>query len=134
MSIWVPIPLHHLAASFWQRFCLPPSCCLKRKEKHRESTWKEKIKLVAKDNGSSIAHSHFPLSRLFTKRLAQEMTKSLSQTVVYQPNDESSNQIDQEWRKAMEQLQQEEEAERKAGTYDYGFQEIQTEGDNPLNV
>lgn len=58
------------------------------------------------------------------EQLAQEMTRTLSQTVVYQPNAESSNQIDQEWRKAMEQLQQEEEAERKAGTYDYGFQPI----------
>lgn len=42
--------------------------------------------------------------------------KSLSQTVVYEPNaDTSSAQIDLEWRKAMEQLQQEEEAERQAG-------------------
>ena len=67
------------------------------------------------------------------EELAQEMTRSLSQSVVYQPNTESNNQIDVEWRKAMEQLQQEEEAERKAGTYDYGFQPI--EGDaKPLNV
>ena len=66
------------------------------------------------------------------EELAQEMTRTLSQSVVYQPNAESSsNQIDLEWRKAMEQLQQEEEAERKAGTYDYGFQPIQ---DEPLNM
>lgn len=66
-------------------------------------------------------------------RLAQEMTRSLSQTVVYQPNAETSNEIDQEWRKAMEQLQQEEEAERKAGTFDYGFQPIE-DGDDSLHV
>lgn len=69
------------------------------------------------------------------EELAQEMTRTLSQSVVYQPNVESSNQIDQEWRKAMEQLQQEEEAERKAGTYDYGFQPIDPDQeDKPLNV
>lgn len=67
------------------------------------------------------------------EELAQEMTRSLSQAVVYQPNEESGNQIDLEWRKAMEQLQQEEEAERKAGTYDYGFQPIQ-DGEDPLHV
>ena len=61
------------------------------------------------------------------------MTRSLSQTVVYQPNAETSNEIDQEWRKAMEQLQQEEEAERKAGTFDYGFQPIE-DGDDSLHV
>ena len=57
--------------------------------------------------------------------LAREMSQTLSQSVVYNPNVESANQIDQEWRKAMEQLQQEEEAERQAGTYDYGFQPIE---------
>lgn len=70
------------------------------------------------------------------EELAQEMTRSLSQAVVYQPNTtESSNQIDLEWRKAMEQLQQEEEAERQAGTYDYGFQPVeQDHEDAPLDV
>lgn len=63
------------------------------------------------------------------EELQQEMTRSLSQSVVYQPNAESSNQIDLEWRKAMEQLQQEEEAERKAGTYDYGFQPVEANQD-----
>ena len=67
------------------------------------------------------------------EELAQEMTRSLSQSVVYQPNEESGNQIDKEWRKAMEQLQQEEEAERKAGTYDYGFQPIQ-DGEEAPNM
>ncbi|KAL7562337.1 hypothetical protein ACA910_016400 [Epithemia clementina (nom. ined.)] len=59
------------------------------------------------------------------EQLAREMSRTLSQSVVYNPNVESSSQIDQEWRKAMEQLQQEEDAERKAGTYDYGFQPIE---------
>lgn len=69
------------------------------------------------------------------EELAQEMTRSLSQSVVYQPNADSSAQaIDQEWRKAMEQLQQEEEAERKAGTYDYGFQTIGDGDSAPLHI
>jgi hypothetical protein len=58
------------------------------------------------------------------EELAADMTRSLSQSVVYQPNVESASRIDVEWHKAMEQLQQEEEAEKKAGTYDYGFQPI----------
>ena len=59
------------------------------------------------------------------EQLAQQMTRSLSQSVVYQPNTETTaTQIDEEWRKAMEQLQREEENERKQGTYDYGFQEM----------
>lgn len=61
------------------------------------------------------------------EELARIMSRTLSQTVVFNPNVEAVNQIDQEWRKAMEQLQQEEEAERQAGTYDYGFQPIETE-------
>mmetsp|Transcript_30097 Transcript_30097/g.82674 ORF Transcript_30097/g.82674 Transcript_30097/m.82674 type:complete len:664 (+) Transcript_30097:196-2187(+) len=63
------------------------------------------------------------------EELAQQMSRSLSQNVVYTSNADASNQIDQEWRKAMEQLQQEEEKERQAGTYDYGFQPIQ-QGDD----
>jgi len=57
-------------------------------------------------------------------QLAKEMTRSLSQSVIYQSNPESASQIDLEWRKAMEQLQQEEEMERQKGTFDYGFQAI----------
>ena len=67
------------------------------------------------------------------EELAHEMTRTLSQTVVYEPVTEPANQIDLEWRKAMEQLQQEEEAERKAGTYDYGFQPI-NDGESPLRM
>lgn len=58
------------------------------------------------------------------EELAQEMTRTLSQTVVYQPNTETAVQIDQEWRKAMEQLQHEEELDRQLGRYDYGFRAI----------
>jgi SP family facilitated glucose transporter-like MFS transporter 3 len=58
------------------------------------------------------------------EELAAEMTRVLSQSVVYEPNADSAAQIDLEWLKAMEQLQQEEEAERQAGTYDYGFDPI----------
>jgi len=69
------------------------------------------------------------------EELANEMRKSLSQTVVYQPNEaHPAPEIDQEWRKAMEQLQQEEDAERKAGTYDYGFQHIPDSDSSPLHV
>ena len=59
------------------------------------------------------------------EQLAAEMTRSLSQSVVYQPNVDSASQIDLEWRKAMEQLQQEEDRERQQGTYDYGFKPIE---------
>lgn len=58
------------------------------------------------------------------EQLAAEMTRTLSKSVVYQANIESAEQIDVEWRKAMEQLQHEEEMEKQRGTYDYGFQPI----------
>jgi len=91
------------------------------------------------------------------EELAAELSRTLSKSVVYQHNEETADQIDIEWRKAMEQLQQEEEAERQAGvslrllrqqlitrveflnlfflnqqSYDYGFQPIQK--DESLNV
>jgi MFS transporter, SP family, solute carrier family 2 (facilitated glucose transporter), member 3 len=66
------------------------------------------------------------------EELAAEMTRTLSQSVVYNPNKESATQIDNEWRKAMEQLQKEEETERQKGTYDYGFKSI--EGETTMNV
>ena len=47
--------------------------------------------------------------------LQQEMKKVLSQSVAYEPNENSASALDAEWRKAMEQLQQEEEQERQAG-------------------
>lgn len=62
------------------------------------------------------------------EELSAEMTRALSQTVVYQPNTESATQIDLEWQKAMEQLQEEEDRERQQGTYDYGFRPIDSNG------
>jgi len=64
------------------------------------------------------------------EQLVAEMTRTLSQNIVYQPNVETANQIDVEWRKAMEQLQHEEEMEQQQGTYDYGFQPITDEKSN----
>jgi MFS transporter, SP family, solute carrier family 2 (facilitated glucose transporter), member 3 len=58
------------------------------------------------------------------EQLAVEMRKSLSQIVTYAPSVEEASLIDAEWRKAMEQLQQEEEDERGRGTYDYGFRPV----------
>ena len=66
------------------------------------------------------------------EQLVAEMTRTLSQNIVYQPNVETANQIDVEWRKAMEQLQHEEEMEQQQGTYDYGFQPIT--GDENLHM
>jgi MFS transporter, SP family, solute carrier family 2 (facilitated glucose transporter), member 3 len=65
------------------------------------------------------------------EQLAAEMTRTLSQNLIYQPIGDGSGsgnivEIDSEWRKAMEQLQQEEENERNNGTYDYGFKPIQS--------
>jgi hypothetical protein len=59
------------------------------------------------------------------------MTRTLSAAVVYQ-SPESAEQIDLEWRKAMEQLQQEEEMEKKSGNYDYGFHPIATDETHPI--
>ena len=66
------------------------------------------------------------------EQLAAQMTRTLSQTVVYQPNEDAASQIDLEWRKAMEQLQQEEDMERKRGTYDYGFKHIEGNTDRSM--
>lgn len=60
------------------------------------------------------------------EELMAEMTRSLSQAIVYEPNRDSANQLDAEWRRAMEQLQMEEEQERQRGTYDYGFKPIES--------
>lgn len=61
------------------------------------------------------------------EQMAQEMTRTFSESVVYQANPESASQIDVEWRKAMEQLQKEEEMERKHGKFDYGFTSIENQ-------
>ena len=63
------------------------------------------------------------------EELAAEMKRTLSENMIYQPNENnSSDGLDVEWRKAMEQLQHEEEMERQNGVYDYGFQPIEQDG------
>ena len=49
--------------------------------------------------------------------LAAEMTRKNSLSVVYEANTDNAGAIDLEWRKAMEQLRQEEEKQMQAGTY-----------------
>ena len=58
--------------------------------------------------------------------LAAEMVRRNSQSILYQPNEDEENTgaIDEEWRRAMEQLMKEEHDEMQAGTFDYGFQPI----------
>ena len=59
------------------------------------------------------------------EQLAAEMTRTFSENVIYQPMDNAtSNDLESEWRKAMQQLQNEEEAEQARGIYDYGAQLI----------
>lgn len=53
--------------------------------------------------------------------LAAEMTRRNSMSVVYEANTDTAGAIDLEWRKAMEQLRQEEEAQMQAGTYGKHF-------------
>lgn len=49
--------------------------------------------------------------------LAAEMTRRNSMSVVYEANTDNAGAIDLEWRKAMEQLRQEEEMQMQQGTY-----------------
>ncbi|KAL3909113.1 MAG: hypothetical protein SGILL_008217 [Bacillariaceae sp.] len=56
--------------------------------------------------------------------LVAEMARRNSSTMVYEVNEEDAGAIDLEWRKAMEQLMQEEQAQMQQGTYDYGFKPI----------
>ena len=59
------------------------------------------------------------------EELAAEMVRRNSMSVVYEPNaEENTGAIDEEWRKAMEQLMKEEQEEMQAGTFDYGFKPI----------
>lgn len=51
------------------------------------------------------------------EELAAEMVRRNSKSMIYQPNADSAGAIDQEWRKAMEQLMQEEQAEMQNGTF-----------------
>lgn len=49
--------------------------------------------------------------------LVAEMTRRNSKSMVYEVNEEDAGAIDLEWRKAMEQLMQEEQSQMKKGTY-----------------
>lgn len=51
------------------------------------------------------------------EELATELVKNASSGVIYQTNTDSVRAIDEEWKKAMEQLMEEEEAEMDKGTY-----------------
>jgi len=62
--------------------------------------------------------------------LVAEMARRNSQSMVYEVNEEEAGAIDLEWRKAMEQLMQEEQTQMKQGTYDYGFKPIE-QGEQP---
>jgi MFS transporter, SP family, solute carrier family 2 (facilitated glucose transporter), member 3 len=59
--------------------------------------------------------------------LIAEMARRNSQSMVYEVNEEDVGAIDVEWRKAMEQLMQEEQVQMKKGNYDYGFQPIESD-------
>jgi len=56
--------------------------------------------------------------------LVAEMVKRNSQSMVYEINEEDAGAINQEWKKAMEQLMEEEQNQMKEGSFDYGFKPI----------
>jgi SP family facilitated glucose transporter-like MFS transporter 3 len=66
--------------------------------------------------------------------LAAEMVRRNSKSMVYHSGDDNTGVINEEWRKAMEQLMQEEEDEMKAGSFDYGFLPIEGEDAPPSNA
>jgi len=56
--------------------------------------------------------------------LVAEMVRRNSRSMVYEINEEETGAINQEWKKAMEQLMEEEQSQMKEGSFDYGFQPI----------
>ncbi|KAG7357273.1 sugar transporter [Nitzschia inconspicua] len=64
------------------------------------------------------------------QELVAEMARRNSQSMVYEVNEDEAGAIDLEWRKAMEQLMKEEQAQMNKGTYDYGFQPIDSNSHN----
>ncbi len=56
--------------------------------------------------------------------MVAELVRRNSQSMVYEINEEDAGAINQEWKKAMEQLMEEEQNQMKDGSYDYGFQPI----------
>ena len=69
------------------------------------------------------------------EELAAEMVLRNSKSMVYHSNEDNTGAIDQEWKKAMEQLMKEEEDEMKTGNFDYGFAPIDDDKDQaPTDV
>mmetsp|Transcript_21556 Transcript_21556/g.53291 ORF Transcript_21556/g.53291 Transcript_21556/m.53291 type:complete len:645 (+) Transcript_21556:83-2017(+) len=64
------------------------------------------------------------------EELIAEMTRRNSRSMVYEVNEEDAGAIDLEWRKAMEQLMEEEQTQMQTGTYDYGFKPIDGNSEN----
>jgi len=56
--------------------------------------------------------------------LVADMVRRNSQSMVYEINEEDAGAINQEWKKAMEQLMEEEQNSMKEGNFDYGFKPI----------
>jgi SP family facilitated glucose transporter-like MFS transporter 3 len=56
--------------------------------------------------------------------LVAELVTRSSQSMVYEINTEEAGAINDEWKKAMEQLMEEEQHEMDTGNYDYGFKPI----------
>lgn len=58
--------------------------------------------------------------------LVADLVRRNSQSVVYEINEEGAGAINQEWKRAMEQLMEEEQDQMNEGNYDYGFKAIKT--------
>jgi len=56
--------------------------------------------------------------------LVAEMIRTNSQSMVYEINEKEAGAINLEWKKAMDELKEEEQTEMKDGTFDYGFKPI----------
>mmetsp|Transcript_8005 Transcript_8005/g.11572 ORF Transcript_8005/g.11572 Transcript_8005/m.11572 type:complete len:659 (+) Transcript_8005:126-2102(+) len=67
--------------------------------------------------------------------LAADLVRRNSRSIVYEPNsNENPGAIDEEWRKAMEQLMKEEQEEMQTGNFNYGFQPVQAQGNQDEGV
>jgi len=66
------------------------------------------------------------------EELIAEMTRRNSRSMIYEVNEEDAGAIDLEWRKAMEQLMEEEQNKMQSGTYDYGFKPIEGDQENMI--
>eukprot|EP00980_Cylindrotheca_fusiformis_P003320 scaffold746_cov123-Cylindrotheca_fusiformis.AAC.8 len=66
--------------------------------------------------------------------LKSEMTRRNSRSMVYEVNEEDAGAIDMEWRKAMEQLMEEEQSQMQQGNFDYGFKPVSEGNAKPLTM